>query len=357
MKALVLAGGTGSRLRPLSHSMAKQLVPVANQPVLFYGLAALRQAGIDQVGIVVGDRAEEIEQAVAAAPSLGLDVTFIPQDAPLGLAHCVVIAREFLGDDDFVMYLGDNVIIDGVSEIVTTFRAGRLDAQLLLAHVPDPEHYGIAEVDGNGRVVGLEEKPLAPKSDLGVIGLYVFSPAIHTAVRAISPSARGELEITDALQWLITQGRPVGSHLFSGYWKDTGKVEDLLECNRAILERLEPAVHGKVDSTSELIGRVVVEEDAEVSGSRVVGPVVIGSRARVSGSHIGPFTSVGADCRVTDSSIDYSILLDGAALAGVQGLHGSLLGRETTVGPPQTAVAAHRVIIGDHSRLQIRGAR
>jgi glucose-1-phosphate thymidylyltransferase len=337
--------------------MAKQLVPVANKPVLYYGLAALRDAGITEVGIIVGHRAAEIRQAVDSLSDLGLNVTYIPQETPLGLAHCVLIAREFLGEDDFVMYLGDNVILDGVGGIVADFRRRRPAAQILLAGVPDPQRYGIAEVDAEGRVSRLVEKPAAPRSDLAVIGLYVFSPAIHEAVRAIPASERGELEITDAIQWLIDRGRTVDSHLFGGYWRDTGEVEDLLECNRRLLELVEPAVHGKVDSASELIGRVVVERDAEVSGSRLVGPVVIGPGARISGSYVGPFTSVGADCQVSDSSLDYSILLDGSVIADVRGLHGSVLGRQTIVSAPQSVVDANRFVIGDHSRLQIGSLR
>lgn len=357
MKALVLAGGTGSRLRPLTHSMPKQLVPVGGRPVLFHGLEALRDAGVREVGVIVGDRGAEIRAALDAVDGLGLDLTFIPQDAPLGLAHCVLIARDFLGDDDFVMYLGDNVILDGVAGIVGAFGRARPAAQILLAPVPDPEHYGVAEVDRSGRVIALAEKPAEPRSDLALIGVYVFSPEIHEAVRAIEPSDRGELEITDAIQWLLSRGRPIASHRFDGYWKDTGRVEDLLECNRAVLEGIAPDVRGKVDSTSEIIGRVVVAEDAEVSGCRIVGPVVIGRGSRLSGTYVGPFTSVGADCRVTDSSLDFSILLDGSTVDGVRGLHGSLLGRETTMGRPRGAHTASRVVVGDHSRLQIGGVR
>lgn len=271
MKALVLSGGAGTRLRPLTHTSAKQLVPVANKPVLFYGLEAIADAGITEVGIVVGDTADEIMQAVGDGSKFGLTVTYIPQDAPLGLAHAVLIARDFLADDDFVMYLGDNFIVGGISSLVDAFRAQRPAAQILLTQVPDPRQFGVAEFGADGRVIGLEEKPEAPKSDLALVGVYLFTPAVHEAVRAITPSWRGELEITHALQWLIDQRCDVRSTTISGYWKDTGNVGDMLEVNRSVLEQTEPRIEGDVDDTSEIIGRVQIDEGARVSGSRIVG--------------------------------------------------------------------------------------
>ena len=224
MKALVLSGGAGTRLRPITHTSAKQLVPVANKPVLFYGLEAIRDAGITDVGIIVGDTRAEIEAAVGDGSALGIKATYIPQEAPLGLAHCVLIAREFLGDDDFVMYLGDNFIIGGITDLVDEFKRGGADAQILLTRVDNPQQFGIAELDAEGRVVRLVEKPAEPRSDLALVGVYMFAPTIHEAVAAIKPSHRGELEITDAIQWLVDSGKDVRPHLVTGYWKDTGST-------------------------------------------------------------------------------------------------------------------------------------
>jgi len=260
MKALVLSGGAGTRLRPITHTSAKQLVPVANKPVLFYGLEAIRDAGITDVGIIVGDTRAEIEAAVGDGSALGIKATFIPQEAPLGLAHCVLIARDFLGDDDFVMYLGDNFIIGGITDLVDEFKRSGADAQILLTHVENPKQFGIAELDESGRVVRLVEKPSEPKSDLALVGVYMFAPTIHEAVRSIKSSDRGELEITDAIQWLVDNGHDVRPHLVTGYWKDTGRLEDMLECNRKVLESVEPACRGNVDAVSRIIGRVFLEE-------------------------------------------------------------------------------------------------
>ncbi|MGX1298573.1 glucose-1-phosphate thymidylyltransferase [Streptomyces albogriseolus] len=272
MKALVLSGGAGTRLRPFTHTSPKQLVPVANKPVLYYVLEAIAEAGITEVGVVVGDTADEICAAVGDGSRFGLDVTYLPQHAPLGLSHAVLIARDFLGDDDFVMYLGDNFLVGGITPLVEQFTAERPDAQILLTRVSDPTAFGVAELDGHGRVVGLEEKPAKPKSDLALVGVYLFSPAVHEAVRAIRPSARGELEITDAIQWLIDTRHDVRSATVSGYWKDTGNVADMLEANRSVLDGIGAGVEGTVDAGSELVGRVRVEAGAEVRGSRIVGP-------------------------------------------------------------------------------------
>ncbi|MBK3640247.1 glucose-1-phosphate thymidylyltransferase [Streptomyces sp. MBT33] len=353
MKALLLSGGSGTRLRPITHTSAKQLVPVANKPVLFYGLEAIAQAGITEVGIVVGDTAEEIREAVGDGSAFGLDVTYIPQSAPLGLAHAVLIAREFLGEDDFVMYLGDNFVVGGITALVDAFRAERPDARILLTRVSNPTAFGVAQLDAAGRVVGLEEKPAQPRSDLALVGVYLFTPAVHEAVRAIKPSGRGELEITDALQWMIDAGRDVRSTTISGYWKDTGNVTDMLEVNRSVLETLERRIDGTVDERSELIGRVRVETGAKVTGSRIVGPVVIGANTVIADSYVGPFTSIAEDCRIEDSEIEYSIVLRGSSVRGVRRVEASLIGRDVEVTPAPRKPAAHRLVLGDHSKVQI----
>ncbi|MGW1810422.1 glucose-1-phosphate thymidylyltransferase [Streptomyces sp. NPDC002078] len=353
MKALLLSGGSGTRLRPITHTSAKQLVPVANKPVLFYGLEAIAQAGITEVGIIVGDTAEEIREAVGDGSAFGLDVTYIPQAAPLGLAHAVLIAREFLGDDDFVMYLGDNFVVGGITDLVDAFRSERPEAQILLTKVPDPTAFGVAELDAAGQVIGLEEKPRHPKSELALVGVYLFSPAIHEAVRSIEPSWRGELEITHAVQWLIDAGRDVRSTIISGYWKDTGNVTDMLEVNRSVLETLERRIDGTVDDESEIIGRVRIEPGAKVTGSRIVGPVVVGTNTVITDSYVGPFTSIAGDCRIDDSEIEYSIVLRDSSVSGVRRVEASLIGRNVEVTPAPRKPAAHRLVLGDHSKVQI----
>ena len=353
MKALVLSGGSGSRLRPITHTSAKQLLPVANKPVLFYGLEAIRDAGITDVGIVVGDTAPAIREAVGDGSAFGLNVTYLPQEAPLGLAHAVLIAREYLGGDDFVMYLGDNFIVGGIASLVDEFRAGRPDAQIMLTQVPDPRQFGVAELDADGEVIGLEEKPHEPKSDLALVGVYIFTPAVHEAVAQLKPSWRGELEITEAIGWLLNNGRKVRSTTITGYWKDTGNVADMLEVNRMVLESIEPRCEGTISEDCELIGRVVIESGAEVTGSRIVGPVIVGGGTRVSGSYLGPFTSVARDCAISDSEIEYSILLRGASIQGVRRIEASLIGHDVEVTPAPRIPKAHRLVLGDHSKVQI----
>ncbi|MET8830353.1 glucose-1-phosphate thymidylyltransferase [Streptomyces sp. NPDC004610] len=353
MKALVLSGGAGTRLRPITHTSAKQLVPVANKPVLFYGLEAIADAGVTEVGIVVGDTADEIREAVGDGSRFGVEITYIPQEAPLGLAHAVLIAQDFLGDDDFVMYLGDNFIVGGITGLVDEFRADRPDAQILLTKVPNPTAFGVAELDAEGHVVALEEKPQQPKSDLALVGVYLFTPAIHEAVRSIKPSWRGELEITHAIQWLIDADRRVRSTTISGYWKDTGNVTDMLEVNRSVLESLQPLNEGTVDEASELIGRVRIEAGATVTGSRIVGPAIVGAGSVVNQAYIGPFTSVSEDCRIEDSEIEYSIVLRGSSVTGVRRVEASLIGRDVEVTPAPRHPSAHRLVLGDHSKVQI----
>jgi glucose-1-phosphate thymidylyltransferase len=353
VKALVLAGGAGTRLRPITHTSAKQLVPVANKPVLFYGLEAIAAAGITELGIVVGDTQAEIEAAVGDGSAFGLEVTYLRQERPLGLAHAVLIARNYLGDDDFVMYLGDNFIVGGIDDVVAGFARDRPAARIMLTEVGDPRQFGVAELDGAGRVVGLEEKPRLPKSDLALVGVYLFTPAIHEAVADLKPSWRDELEITDAIQWLIDRGHRVESTVITGYWKDTGNVTDMLEVNRLVLESLEPGTHGHVDPASELIGRVVIESGAVVERSRIVGPAVIGPGARVTDAYVGPFTSIGAGCVVERSEIEYSILLPRASIVGVRRIEASLIGHDVEVTPAPDTPRAHRLVLGDHSKVQI----
>jgi glucose-1-phosphate thymidylyltransferase len=368
MKALVLAGGAGTRLRPITHTRAKQLVPVANKPILFYALESIAGAGIKEVGVIVGETASEVRAAVGDGSAWGLTVTYLPQAAPLGLAHCMLIAREYLGDDDVIMYLGDNLLQQDLAKFVGRFegdqeraRAGPSDgdlapapaAQILLAHVADPQRFGVAELDSLGGVVRLVEKPVHPPSDLALVGVYLFDARIHDAVAAISPSARGELEITDAIQWLIDRGEPVSSEILQGWWIDTGKLTPLLEANRLLLETFERRIDGEVDDASHLDGRVVVEAGASVVRSHIRGPVVVGSGTVIVDSFVGPSSAIGRDCRVERSEIEHSVILDHCSIIGVGRLEDSLLGYHVEVVRSDRRPRATRLMVGDHSQVDL----
>jgi glucose-1-phosphate thymidylyltransferase len=358
MKALILAGGAGTRLRPITHTRAKQLVPVANTPILFYGLEAIVGAGINEVGIIVGDTADEVRDAVGDGSQFGAKVTYLPQDAPLGLAHCVLVAREFLGDDDFVMYLGDNLLEQDLGAFVAAFEAARKTpsppaAQILLKQVPDPHQFGVATLDDDRHVVRLDEKPEHPASDLALVGVYLFDPTIHEAVRSIEPSDRGELEITDAIQWLIDHGHRVRTELLTGWWIDTGKLTPLLEANRLLLERIEARVDGAVDAASSVEGRVVVEEGVEVVNSTIRGPAAIGRGTRVVDSFVGPFSAIGAGCEIVGSEIEHSVVMDGSQILHIPRLEDSLIGREAVVTRTNRRPRSLRLMIGDHCQIDV----
>lgn len=353
MKALILCGGFGTRLRPITHTMAKQLVPIANKPVLFYGLEAIREAGITEVGIVVGETRKEIKKAVGDGSAWGLDVKYIHQQKPLGLAHAVMVSEEFLDADEFVMYLGDNLIKDGIKSLVDEFRQNRPNSQILLARVKEPERFGVAELEG-GKVVRLVEKPKVPPSDLALVGVYMFDGKIMDAVKEIEPSGRGELEITDAIQWLIDQGLDVDPHVIEGWWKDTGRLDDMLEANRIMLDVLEPRIEGLVDSESETLGRVVVEKGAEVINSTIRGPAIIGENTRIINSFIGPFTSIYYDVTISDSEIEHSIVLEKSTVKDMPGrIEDSLIGQNVEVGRSPLKPSAYRLMLGDNSRVGI----
>ena len=356
MKALILAGGAGTRLRPITHTSAKQLVPVANKPILFYGLEQMAEAGIVEVGMVVGDTEEEIRAAVGDGSTWGLKVTYIPQDAPLGLAHCVLIAHDFLGDDDFVMYLGDNLLRQGVKAFVDRFEAdGRSHsvAQILLARVPDPQRFGVAEIGPDGEVLRLVEKPEDPPSDLALVGVYLFGPTIHQAVRAIKPSGRGELEITDAIQWLLDNGYRVAHQVVDGWWIDTGKLDALLEGNRLILETLDQRVEGAVDADSRIEGRVVICQGAEVVASTIRGPAIIGPGTRIEHSFVGPFTSIAERCVVLRSEIEHSVILEDSRIVDIPRVEDSLIGKQVVVTRSARRPRANRFMLGDHSQVDL----
>ena len=355
MRGLILSGGAGTRLRPITYTSAKQLVPVANKPILFYGLEDMAEAGITEVGIVIGDTGDEIKAAVGDGSRWGLDVTYLPQEAPLGLAHCVLIAADFLGDEDFVMYLGDNLLHQGVKEFVDHFEAdrGHAAAQILLCKVPDPQRFGVAELGADGAVVQLVEKPAEPASDLALVGVYLFDRRIHEAVRSIQPSARGELEITDAIQWLIDRGHQVRAQVLDGWWIDTGKLTPLLEANRLILETLERSIAGVVDEESRIDGRVVVQPGAEIMRSTVRGPAIIGEGTRIVDSYIGPFTAVYHDCEVLGSEVEHSVLLEHSRIVDAGRITDSLIGRFVEVTRSAERPRATRLVLGDHSLVDL----
>jgi glucose-1-phosphate thymidylyltransferase len=354
MKGLILSGGKGTRLRPITHTSAKQLVPVANKPVLFYGLEALADAGIRDIGIVVGDTQAEIRAAVGDGSAWGVRVTYIEQDAPRGLAHAVLISESFLGDDPFVMYLGDNLLKHSIARFVQEFEREKPAAQILLARVPDPQMFGVAELQG-GRVVRLVEKPKKPTSDLALVGVYMFSKAVFESVKRIKPSARNELEITEAIQDLIDRGLEVRPHIVEGWWKDTGKLEDLLEANRLILDTIDRRIEGTVDAESRVEGKVIVERGAKIERSVVRGPVIIGADAHVSGAYIGPFTAIGNGVELKDTEIEHSIVLEGAKITDLgTRIEDSLIGRNVRIFRLPVRPSAYRFMLGDNSEVGIR---
>jgi glucose-1-phosphate thymidylyltransferase len=354
MKGLILSGGKGTRLRPLTYTSAKQLVPVANKPVLFYGIEAMAGAGVRDVGIVVGDTAPEIRAAVGDGSRWGLRITYIEQDAPRGLAHAVMISQSFIGSDPFVMYLGDNLLNKGIKPFVDRFLEERPAAQILLAHVPDPQMFGVAELL-DGKVVRLVEKPKEPKSDLALVGVYLFGPEIFESVRRIRPSWRNELEITDAIQDLIDRGLVVRPVVVDGWWKDTGRLEDMLEANRLILDTLDRRIEGTIDAASRVEGKVVIEPGAVVERSVVRGPAIIGARARIIHAYVGPFTSIMNDVEIRDSEIEHSIVLEGSAISDLANrVEDSLIGRNVKIYRLPVKPTAYRFMLGDNSEVGIR---
>ena len=356
MKGLILSGGKGTRLRPLTFTQAKQLVPVANKPVLFYGIEALVGAGIRDIGIIVGDTKAEIREAVGDGRRWGDDVrvSYIDQSEPLGLAHAVLIAEEFLAGEPFVMYLGDNILKSGIVSLVDSFRKRKPNALILLTPVPNPRMFGVAELE-NGKVVRLVEKPQEPKSNLALVGVYMFDSHIFEAVKAIKPSWRNELEITDAIQFLVDSGYDVQPHLVSGWWKDTGKIEDILEANRLILETISGSVMGAVDDASRVSGEVIIEKGVSVRSSIIRGPAIIGAGTEIADSYIGPFTSIQKNCRIIQTEIEHSIVLEGSEIVDVGSrIDESLIGREVRIYKCPPKPLAYRFMVGDKSEIGLK---
>jgi glucose-1-phosphate thymidylyltransferase len=358
VKALITAGGKGTRLRPITHTSNKHLIPIANKPMIVYALEAVADAGIREVGIVINpDTGEEIRQALGGGEAWGLKLTYVVQDAPRGLAHVVRVAQDFIGGEPFVFYLGDNVIVGGIRQFVEEFSRSEDHCRLVFARVRDPERFGVPEVR-NGKLIGVQEKPAQPKSDFAVTGIYVYDHHIFEAVHAITPSARGELEISDAHQYLLEHGYRVGYSEITGWWKDTGKPEDLLEANRLALDKIreqpEAFRPGQVDAKSDIAGKVILEPGATVIGSQIRGPAIIGTGTVVENSYIGPFTSIGADCVLRNSEVEYSIVLERCRIIDVDTrIERSLLGREVELLRCVTKPMTHKFIVGDQSRIEL----
>jgi glucose-1-phosphate thymidylyltransferase len=353
LKGLILSGGKGTRLRPITYTSAKQLVPVANRPVLFYGIQAMADAGIEEIGIIIApETGEEIRQTAGDGSQFGVAITYIVQDQPAGLAHAVLTAEPFLGDSPFVMYLGDNLLQGGIRDLVAAFNDTAPEALILLTPVSDPENYGVAELH-DGAVKRLVEKPPEPQTDLALVGVYMFRASIHDAARAIKPSPRGELEITDAIQYLVDEGMRVDPHIVRGWWKDTGRLDDMLAANRLVLETIDGRVEGELID-SRLDGRVVVEAGARLERTTVRGPAVIGAGARISDAYIGPYTAVGENCVVEHAEVEHSILLTGSVVSHLDGrMESSLLGRNVRIGRSDRQPRAYRFMVSDNSEIGI----
>ncbi|MBM3461387.1 MAG: glucose-1-phosphate thymidylyltransferase [Armatimonadetes bacterium] len=353
MKGLILAGGKGTRLRPLTYTSAKQLVPIANKPVLFYAMETLATAGVRDIGVITGDTHAEIVAALGDGSRWDTRVTYIPQEAPLGLAHAVLTAEPFIQDSPFVMFLGDNLVKDGIGDFVGEYQREKPTSLILLSPVKHPEEFGNAEIS-EGRIVKLREKPKNPPTNLALVGVYLFDQTIFRAARSLKPSARGELEITEAIQKLIEDGENVRSHVITGWWKDTGKLEDVLEANQMMLENLEPALLGSISEDSAIAGKVRVEAGAQVISSTIRGPAVIGAGARLENAYVGPFTAIGERVTITHSEVEYSIVLDGASIVDLGArMENSLIGRDASVYKCNTRPRAVNLMIGDHSRVGI----
>ncbi|MEW6097354.1 MAG: glucose-1-phosphate thymidylyltransferase [bacterium] len=354
MKGLILSGGAGTRLRPITHTSAKQLVPVANKPVLFYGIEALKEAKITEIGIIVGDTKNEIKAACQDGSKWGVKITYIEQEAPLGLAHAVKISQDFLKNEPFIMYLGDNIVKDGVVQFVEEFKANSPNALILLAKVDHPEQFGVAELDKDGKVKKLVEKPKEPKSNLALVGVYLFDSNIFKAVNAIKPSWRNELEITDAIQYLIDQKFEVHPHIIKGWWKDTGKLEDMLEANRIVLEDIQTKIEGFIDNNSKIDGKVVIDKDVQIINSTIRGPVIIGQGTKIINSYIGPFTSINENVNVKNSEIEHSIILENTSILdiGVR-IEDTLVGKDVEITKSKHRPKAYRFMLGDGSKVGI----
>lgn len=353
MKALITSGGKGTRLRPLTHTQNKHLIPIANKPILHYAIETVANAGVREIGIVTNSDCSEVPDAIGDGSRWGLRITYIPQEAPLGLAHVVKISEEFIGKEKFVFYLGDNMVVGGIKRFVEEFERDHVNCYLTLSKVKDPERFGVPEIKAQ-RIVSIEEKPKLPKSQFAVAGIYIYDQTIFEAVNNIQPSQRGELEISDAHQYLIDHGYAIGYSEITGWWKDTGKPIDLLEANRLVLEHQSPNIEGHVDRESYVSGNVIIGKDAKIINSHIRGPVIIGTETIIENSYIGPFTSIHNRCTIRNSEIEYSIILNNCEILDIGGrIESSLLGTDVRLEKASSKPVTHRFIIGDQSRVEL----
>lgn len=353
MKGLILAGGFGTRLRPLTYTGAKQLIPIANKPIIFYGIEALTQVGIKELGIVVGDTAQEVQKMVGRGERWNIKITYIPQEAPLGLAHAIKIAKKFLGVESFVMYLGDNILKEGIVDFVEKFKTNKPNGLILLTEVPNPQDFGVAVITKNGTVKKLIEKPKEPPSNLALVGVYLFDKEIFKAIEHIKPSARNELEITDAIQWLLDNKYKIEAHQVHGWWKDTGKPEDIIEANLLVLENIEALDNGtQIDST--IHGRVRIEQGTIIKKSVIRGPVIIGKNVKIMHSYIGPFSSIGDHAIIENSEIECSVIMEGAKIRNIEKrIDRSIVGRDVVINQTDHSPRTYKFILGDQSFVEI----
>ena len=356
MKGLILSGGKGTRMRPITHTAAKQLLPVANKPILFYGIEAIKSAGINEIGIIISpETGPAVRVAVGDGERWGVKIEYIVQEEPLGLAHAVKTARPFLKDDTFVMYLGDNLIKDGVAPLVKRFEESHVDAFILLKEVSNPSAFGVAQLDKDGRIICLEEKPAKPKSNLALVGVYLFNKNIHTAIDEIKPSPRGELEITDAIQKLLEKKFQIGSYILQSWWLDTGKKDDMLEANRVVLDEMtDVSMLGDIQNGSKISGRVHIGKGSIINACTVRGPAMIGENCVIEHSYIGPFTSIGDETKVTHAELEYCIVRENCQILDFHGrIEDSLLGANVELTRGQHKPVAYRLMLGDDSKVEV----
>jgi len=352
LKSIILCAGKGTRLRPLTHTSAKHLIPIANKPVLFYAIETIKGCGIKDIGVIVGETQDDIRSELKNGSRWGVNISYIEQKEALGLAHAVSAASDFLGEDKFLMYLGDNLLKNGVESYAHKFIQGNYNAFVLLTEVDNPRQFGVAELE-EGRVVRVVEKPKDPVSNLALIGVYFFDKNVHQAIGSIKPSGRGELEITDAIQWMIDNGYKVGAEVIKGWWKDTGKPDDILEANRLILEDIERDISGaKVDEKSVISGRVKIGKGSEIVNSKIVGPIIMGESVRVIDSYVGPFTSISEGVQIIKSEIECSVVLEETKLEYIRGrMQRCLIGKGVHIYYAKELPQAYEFILGDHSKV------
>jgi glucose-1-phosphate thymidylyltransferase len=351
MKGLILAGGNGTRLRPITHTRAKQLVPIANKPIIHYAVESMVRAGIKEIGVIIGNNGADVIDSLGNGEQFGAEITYIKQSIPRGLADCVLISRDFLGEDNFIMYLGDNMIEMELSTFTETWISE--GAKILLCEVENPKSFGVAQFDDSGRIVRLVEKPEYPPSNMALVGVYMFTPDIHEAVAAIKPSARGELEITDAIQWLLDAGKPVFHEVLLGWWIDTGKKDSLLECNRLVLDTIERSIDGDIDLMTILEGRISIPDGVTIINSRISGPVVIGHGTEIRDSYIGPYTAIGSNCEIINSEIENSVVMDGSEVREIRRMTDSLIGMNAKLMPSPMKPKSTRMMIGDDCVVEV----